>query len=311
MISAVNKLASVAEGCGGFKPALAAVDLLRLSDWGLMLIGGVLVLSFLAAGITRREQAASEFAPQRSCRLAPELLFAPIMAYLLAVVVLHHAVAWWFGQPQIPSSAETDHAAQSPDTVGVLANNLAYIIGAIACYLVGRRFIGTAARPFVIGDRRYGRQLLDGLVGVLMALALCQSTLYLTMRLIRTLSPQFSFPEHDVIDLLRDPACPEWLPAALWIGVAIATPVAEELFFRGLLQTVFTRVMRSRRLAVVSAGVLFGLAHSSQPQVIPALALFGVILGLLYERRGSLIGPIVAHALFNAKTLLWTSLGGT
>ena len=82
-------MASVAEGCGGFKPALAAVDLLRLSDWGLMLIGGVLVLSFLAAGITRREQAASEFAPQRSCRLAPELLFAPIMAYLLAVAVFH------------------------------------------------------------------------------------------------------------------------------------------------------------------------------------------------------------------------------
>jgi membrane protease YdiL (CAAX protease family) len=43
---------------------------------------------------------------------------------------------------------------------------------------------------------------------------------------------------------------------------------------------------------------------------VPAIALFGLILGLLYERSGSLVGPIVAHALFNAKTMLWESLGG-
>jgi membrane protease YdiL (CAAX protease family) len=57
----------------------------------------------------------------------------------------------------------------------------------------------------------------------------------------------------------------------------------------------------------IAAGV-FGLAHGSQPQVVPALTLFGVILGLLHRRTGSLIAPIVAHGLFNAKTLLWETL---
>ena len=113
-----------------------------------------------------------------------------------------------------------------------------------------------------------------------MALALCQSTLYLTVRLIKALSPQFSFPEHDVIDLLRDATCPEWLPAALWIGVAIATPVAEELFFRGLLQTVFARVMRSRRLAVVSA----------IPSIRPMAA--GPTLRQLARKRGTRVSVI-------------------
>ena len=306
-------MASLVEAWGGFKPLLAAADtmrLLELSNWALMIVGGVILLSYLAAGITHGDRTSTDLAPPRSCRLTPEILFVPILAYLLAVVALHPLTTWWLGETSASGTTETGDAVQVPTTAGVLANNLAHVVGAVACYLVGRQLIATRERPFVVGDRRYGQYFLDGLVGVLVAIALCQSALYLTMWVTLKLSPEFAFPAHDVIDALRAPDRPDWLPVALWIGVTLVTPVAEEFFFRGLLQTGLARALKSRWLAVVAASVIFGLAHSSQPHVIPAITLFGVILGLLYERRGSLVGPIIAHTLFNAKTLLWTALAG-
>ncbi|MFH0981968.1 MAG: CPBP family intramembrane glutamic endopeptidase, partial [Planctomycetota bacterium] len=82
-------------------------------------------------------------------------------------------------------------------------------------------------------------------------------------------------------------------------------PMAEECFFRGMLQTMLLRVLRRRWVAVLAPALLFGMAHLDQPHVVPALTLFGVILGLQYERSGALVGPIALHALFNLKTLIW------
>ncbi len=73
--------------------------------------------------------------------------------------------------------------------------------------------------------------------------------------------------------------------------------IAREFFFRGILQTILFKWVKSRWMAIVAAGILFGLAHSDQPQVIPAITAFGIILGIIYERRGSLVGPIVAQRL--------------
>ena len=49
----------------------------------------------------------------------------------------------------------------------------------------------------------------------------------------------------------------------------------------------------------------FGAIHYTQlPAVVP-LAALGMILGYMYERTGSLGGPILLHMLFNVKTLIW------
>jgi membrane protease YdiL (CAAX protease family) len=34
------------------------------------------------------------------------------------------------------------------------------------------------------------------------------------------------------------------------------------------------------------------------------------MLGYAYERTGSLVSPILIHAAFNLKTLVWNALGG-
>jgi membrane protease YdiL (CAAX protease family) len=55
-------------------------------------------------------------------------------------------------------------------------------------------------------------------------------------------------------------------------------------------------------------GVIFGAMHGPTPQHVPALMVFGCILGYVYERTGSLVLPILVHMMFNGKSLLWDAL---
>lgn len=93
---------------------------------------------------------------------------------------------------------------------------------------------------------------------------------------------------------------------AIFLLLAIGAPFVEELFFRGLLLRALERRFGPVP-AVVGSAVLFGLAHFELLQ-LPALILFGVVLGVLAERTGRLGPGIVAHATFNAVTVLSLTL---
>ncbi|MBS1263742.1 MAG: hypothetical protein MAG715_00933 [Methanonatronarchaeales archaeon] len=80
------------------------------------------------------------------------------------------------------------------------------------------------------------------------------------------------------------------LRTALVISALAA--VGEEVFFRGFLQT---------RIGLLPAALLFSIGHSSYgvaTQIVGPL-LFGVVLGLVYEWRDSLLAPVVSHFFFN------------
>lgn len=303
MTSATSLATSVGEAIAGFNSAaLAALTALDVADYALMATGG-LILVVIAASAAVRGRSARWLGPPRRFESGAEFLFLPMIVYLVALMGLHEVIGRY-----LPSEQAENATENRVDLAAVLANNAAMVFGAVACWAVGRRCIGTRQQPFVLGTPTAARNVLGGIGGALVAVAVCPATLYATVWIIETLRPDFVFHEHQVIDALRSPGRPTWLPWALWIGVAAVTPVAEELFFRGLVQTTLGQVLRNRWGAIVAAAGLFGLAHASQPQVVPAIFVFGLVLGVLYERRGSLIGPIVAHALFNAKTLLWESL---
>lgn len=84
--------------------------------------------------------------------------------------------------------------------------------------------------------------------------------------------------------------------------IAVGAPVAEEVFFRGL-------VLRSleRRLgagwALIGSTVLFGLTHFQGIQ-LPALLVFGGVAGVLALRTGRLGPSILLHVGFNAWTVV-------
>jgi membrane protease YdiL (CAAX protease family) len=79
--------------------------------------------------------------------------------------------------------------------------------------------------------------------------------------------------------------------------VVLVAPFGEELFFRGFL---YKGLRRNRSVAVSAliSGAAFGLVHV-YPLLIPALAVVGAGLALVYERRQSVLASMVAHATFN------------
>ena len=83
--------------------------------------------------------------------------------------------------------------------------------------------------------------------------------------------------------------------------VCVGAPIAEELFYRGLvLRSVEKRW--STVVAVVATTLLFGAVHLQGLQ-LPALLLIGAVLAVLTVRTGRLGPAILCHSGFNACTL--------
>lgn len=89
----------------------------------------------------------------------------------------------------------------------------------------------------------------------------------------------------------------------LIISAVIAAPLIEELVFRGVLQTSLMRLLKGQRWpAMVITALVFSAIHAWAVPTHGLVPLFvlGLVFGYLYERTGSLITPILAHAVFNA-----------
>ncbi len=106
---------------------------------------------------------------------------------------------------------------------------------------------------------------------------------------------------HPALEYLKRFSAP-WKLLAVFEAVVLA-PLAEEVFFRGLLQSFFRRQLGSPRIAILIASVIFAAMHTNQPQAIPALLALSLALGYNYERTGRLTSPIIIHAIFNAVSI--------
>ncbi|RPI62735.1 MAG: CPBP family intramembrane metalloprotease [Planctomycetaceae bacterium] len=100
-----------------------------------------------------------------------------------------------------------------------------------------------------------------------------------------------------------------WKTASVFSAVVLA-PITEEIFFRGMIQSMFRQYLGRPWLAVVCTAALFGAAHYSLPATILPLALLGVAMGYVYERTGRLLAPIIMHILFNGISVFVTLNGG-
>ena len=98
---------------------------------------------------------------------------------------------------------------------------------------------------------------------------------------------------------------------AAWIGLflfaVVLAPLGEELFFRGY---VFERLQGSTPdwLAFGLSAALFAGAHFN-PSAIPIYLMLGLVLAWTLRSAGTVIAPIVAHAVYNGTALLVAILG--
>ena len=88
----------------------------------------------------------------------------------------------------------------------------------------------------------------------------------------------------------------------LVLMTVVLAPIAEEVFYRGLILRSLSRALPVWAAVVVTA-VVFGVMHFEWVQLV-GLSLFGMLAGALAARTGRLGPAILAHMGFNAIALV-------
>ncbi len=93
---------------------------------------------------------------------------------------------------------------------------------------------------------------------------------------------------------------------SMFLFIAVATPIIEEIVFRGLIHGRLRRVM-PKAASVLLSSVFFGLCHGELYRIVYA-TLLGLILAVFYEKYNSIVPCIVIHAAFNSMSFVYEVL---
>jgi len=183
-------------------------------------------------------------------------------------------------------------AGEPPLDQRIAANMLVTVVAALLAILwLVLRGASAADLGFVTGRGR------EDLALAAWALALVVAPLLALHAAVQSFVPY----EHDLIDFLADHRDP-WSLALVVAAAVVAAPLVEELFFRRILQGWLEKLLPRHDgwLAIVAAAAAFAAAHRGQGLAFIPLLPFGIVLGVIARRTGSIVPCILLHALFNA-----------
>jgi len=196
-------------------------------------------------------------------------------------------VAIWLGlQLLVP---QADHKAH---LVWLLICQAVWL--AVCLVVAGRTFRYGLSRGLGLSMRHWLYDSGRGVIGYLGVFPVCIA-LFWMMRWIWPATPEDT---HALLRLLPTVG-PAWKILAILSAVVLA-PLAEEVFFRGLLQSIVRKYTMNPWVAILGSSVFFALAHGTLWRDMPALFALSVALGYNYERCGRLYPSILIHAIFNA-----------
>lgn len=196
-------------------------------------------------------------------------------------------------------------AAVLPVPVALADPGLDTYAGLIAAQaLLGAAFLGTslfiagegdgmAAALTRLGAHRFGPRAIGQ---VLLAYFVYLAGLAIYSSLLVT-------PEQQ--DIARDLGLDSGTLAAAFSVLLIGglAPVAEELFFRGMLFGGLRARVPFLPAALISAAVFGSLHLTTGASAVPPLILFGFLLAWVYERSGSIWPAVILHAINNGLAL--------
>ena len=227
----------------------------------------------------------------------------------------------------------TTRAAPTPATspaavvVTQIGDMFGKVIGGIAILVLAGRLVVGGPSGFGVSARQLPRGLWLGLLAALL-LAPWIVGVETASSWVGSLIRHGPTPIHPILkDLETHPGAGETFVLAL--SACLIAPLGEELFFRGMLQTVLLRVLRRRAAAtagesvalgaaarwgvIVLVSILFASVHFDSSQmnfeVLPVLFLLALALGYTYERTGNLWASVTLHALFNSVSVAAVILG--
>lgn len=259
-------------------------------------IGLVVLTVWLFVRAARPGKLSLRGSPGRPNRVDPAVFLLLLVGWVL-LDQLGGLAARWLAANAVPDTASRP---DGPDArLIALAGILARPLQICLCLMVAAwtfrhgvfRGLGLTPRRWVLDSVRAG-------VALLAVWPVCIGMFVLILRI----HPAWAQWKHPFFELAAK-GPPLWRTMA-WVSAVVMAPLAEEIFFRGMLQSMLRRVCASPWLAIILASALFGAIHFQQPGAVLPLVLLGVVLGYNYERTGRLWAPVLLHALFNATNLL-------
>jgi membrane protease YdiL (CAAX protease family) len=205
----------------------------------------------------------------------------------LAAVIVSFFLLTLSGAPthRSPRMRTQDLVACAVLTIGLLL--------AVAGFLRLRRFDLNSLGGFSkIG---FFRTAITGGVLILAAYPLIFLAEVVTQRLLRS-APQ----KQAIVEMFSESSTLEQRILIIVLAVSLA-PLAEEFIFRFFLYGVMKRYF-GRVVAVLASALLFAAVHAHLPSFAPLFVL-GSCFAIAYEWSGSILVPMMMHALFNAITL--------
>jgi len=165
----------------------------------------------------------------------------------------------------------------------------------LACLWPRLRGLGGAELRHALGwhrGRGVWREVAAGLIGYIAGLPIVAVGLAISSFLARETGVQ---PSHPIVDAVSTDA---WRIMGLLTLASVYAPLAEETMFRGSL---YGGIRRPWGLVLATAGVafVFAIVHPQGWVALPALGAIAVVLSAQREWRGSLIAPVVSHAVNN------------
>jgi uncharacterized protein len=91
--------------------------------------------------------------------------------------------------------------------------------------------------------------------------------------------------------------------------IAILPAIGEELFFRGVLQKIFSKLFKSGHIAIWFTAFIFSTIHFQFFGFIPRFIL-GLVFGYLFFWSGTLWLPVISHFVNNAVPVIMTYIQG-
>jgi membrane protease YdiL (CAAX protease family) len=267
--------------------ALVAAELGRRGQTGVdlatlgigVLVGALAFVIGLVYTAIRQLRARSVLPPERYRGPSAFVLLALalVVASVLGAPFTADALALQSGEGQLSLLGSAVILVATP--AGLL------IVG----YLLVFRPRALAAMPSLPGRDPLGAVLTGLGYGVLAWLGSSVVLVLVTALLSALGQPPSVGPAQRAIAML-DP----WLVV---LAIVVFAPIAEELFFRGIVFNAWLREA-GRMPAYLGSAALFALIHLSLASLLP-IFLLGLALAWVYERTGTLIAPIVMHATVN------------
>jgi membrane protease YdiL (CAAX protease family) len=157
-------------------------------------------------------------------------------------------------------------------------------------------------RPALIGwhSRGAGREVALG-VGLFVPV-------FIGAQLLESILPSagFSAPSSPLPDLVPSPNVVELVLAVVLV---VVVAISEEVIFRGYLLLRFTQLFRASGPAVLMSAYIFSLGHGYEGTAgVVTVGVTGMVLGLVYLWRRSLIAPMVMHLLLDLVAIVFVPL---